>query len=748
MAVEKCPSCSTSLRLFTPRDALRHINACLDTAAKLVQDEAPPCAVCNRDLTSLTSAARQEHVNRCLDQTDPAPAAPPRRPVLVPQLPELPADKALTDFLAALGLSRYVQRFAKEEIDLDALRLLSDEELVALKLPDAARRRIADALTNVDLLRTIAGEQLTQVENSTPMATQKLPPSRVNGAKLMVVDEDSDDDEFLGLYDDAHSPPPLAPTTYYPDDGFDIIHDEPPSPPLPFPIVDSSVTNDPGEKAQLSPVKNRNVLNGDSSENSKKVEQNSKMVGKLTQHDELPNNDGMESGRKYEGRPRVRFAPNDDSAVEPCTKRSPNTWTLCSVEPAPSSGMDELEVWRNEAINKETQRHKRKLEEINQQYRRLRQKIDNSAPIDLTLDESPEPSPKTSSSASAPNGRATVLAPVMSFSPHTKVVEKRSKTWTSGITPVAKRERKSESPSHGTEPMGLERSWKSDLVDDESDEEYSRNRQSIIVTATSPAPKPSPLSRVNDDSDEDGDDDLLEMSFSQRVAAKCNRTQREVVSTMGIVEEENSRGGTRARNEKSANLDDCEDDEVMDLTQKPYNEVIEPNPLQQLVDMRSRESVECMSSAQQSQGKRKGSRLKLQPKPASTVENEDDDNDDVMDLTQKVDNEDVNSNATSAQVATQAKRKESRLKKPAKCTPTEIRAAIRADEKLYDDILRARMVDMERFVAVTKAASLNLSTAKLEQFLVDEGLSVRGKAGTSGKGSQFFKGLCIAEMQN
>ncbi len=86
-------------------------------------------------------------------------------------------------------------------------------------------------------------------------------------------------------------------------------------------------------------------------------------AGKLAQDDKQPNNDGIESGRKYECQPHVRFAPNNDSPREPSTEMSPNTCTLRSVEAAPSSGMDELEAWRNEAINEETQRYKRKLED-------------------------------------------------------------------------------------------------------------------------------------------------------------------------------------------------------------------------------------------------------------------------------------------------------------------------------------------------------------------------------------------------
>ena len=724
MVVEKCPSCSMSLRLFVPRDALRHINDCLDNVTKAVREEVPLCAVCNRDLTSLTTAARQEHVNRCLDQTT---QEPPRQPVLVPTRPQLPVDPALKDFLAALGLSRYAERFAKEEIDLDALRLLTDEELVALKLPDVAKRHIADALTNVDLLRTIAGDKLTQVETTTgtPKATQKLPPSRMKGTKQLAVDDESDDDEFAGLYEAAHSPPPLAPSSKFMDYEFDDVHDDPPSPPLHLLIADSKDVTDEHSNIGTSTIENEvRIDEGSAKETS--VNWDSKHSPR--QKEKSQTQSGQQKEPKEESSPVLA---ND--AQKSCV--------LCAIEPAPYDSLEKLEKWQKDAVEKESRRHKRRLERIDEEYRRLRQKIDTSAPVDLTLDDSPVPTPK----ASSPN-RTVGLDPVLASSSPAKVLQKRSKTWISGITPGTKRDRKeTELGVDGNKLMKLRKSWKSDLVEDDSDESVqenendSRNRSSFSANGTSLATKPiySNLEKSSDD-----DEDFLEMSFSQRVAAKCNRTQNEVIKKMGGLEGKKSLCVSSIAKKKDTELEveddeEDEDEDVMDLTQKVSVDKLNSNPIQLLVDMHSRESVQCMSSRPHSQTKEKGSRLKLQRKQTLSGGRKDEDDDDVLDLTQKVE----------VSKMTQTRQKKSRLKKAPRCTSTEIRAAIRADEKLYDDVLSQRMVDFQRFMQVAKTAGLKISMAKLDQFLKEEGLSVRANAQASNQSTQYFKNLCIAEMQ-
>ncbi|XP_042227960.1 Usher syndrome type-1G protein homolog [Homarus americanus] len=51
-------------------------------------------------------------------------------------------------FLAAAGLTDFIPTFAKEHIDLDALMLLSEEDLVSMKLPIGPRRKLLKAIAD------------------------------------------------------------------------------------------------------------------------------------------------------------------------------------------------------------------------------------------------------------------------------------------------------------------------------------------------------------------------------------------------------------------------------------------------------------------------------------------------------------------------------------------------------------------------------------------------------------------------
>lgn len=49
-------------------------------------------------------------------------------------------------FLAAAGLTDFIPTFAKEHIDLDALMLLTEEDLISMKLPIGPRRKLLKAI--------------------------------------------------------------------------------------------------------------------------------------------------------------------------------------------------------------------------------------------------------------------------------------------------------------------------------------------------------------------------------------------------------------------------------------------------------------------------------------------------------------------------------------------------------------------------------------------------------------------------
>lgn len=202
MTLTSCPACDTPLGLFTPREGLAHVNACLDAQdAPSPSAACPTCAVCHRDLTALTPTARLEHANRCADSTLPL-GAPPRRTARRPRsgatarprpaaaAPAEKGDARVRRLLELLGLARYAGRFAEEEIDLVALRLLEDADFAQLRIPDAARRRIAEAMHSVPILAQIQkgvresrGEERSadgqQEQEEDIVATQQFPESRL-----------------------------------------------------------------------------------------------------------------------------------------------------------------------------------------------------------------------------------------------------------------------------------------------------------------------------------------------------------------------------------------------------------------------------------------------------------------------------------------------------------------------------------------------------------------------------------------
>lgn len=194
MCILKCPSCQTTLTLFTPREATLHINTCLDRPATPLN-----CAVCKRDLSGLTIAAREEHANRCADTLLPlvrpavresgARETTARASAAPAQTKAELGDERVGNLLRLLGLERYADRFAAEEIDMDALRLLKEEDLVSLRIPEAARRRIAEALHSVPILHELErrDEDVTNKKENEDgggvgvVPTQKFVKSRLGG---------------------------------------------------------------------------------------------------------------------------------------------------------------------------------------------------------------------------------------------------------------------------------------------------------------------------------------------------------------------------------------------------------------------------------------------------------------------------------------------------------------------------------------------------------------------------------------
>lgn len=53
---------------------------------------------------------------------------------------------AVHEFLAAAGVVEYVDKFVEQRVDLDALFMLNDQDLVSLGLPLGPRRKLLKAV--------------------------------------------------------------------------------------------------------------------------------------------------------------------------------------------------------------------------------------------------------------------------------------------------------------------------------------------------------------------------------------------------------------------------------------------------------------------------------------------------------------------------------------------------------------------------------------------------------------------------
>lgn len=109
-----------------------------------------------------------------------------------------------------LGLERYVSRFAAEEIDFVALRLLNPADFLHLRIPEAARRRIAEAMQSVHVLAHVEGDRAGQEPVShaaaqedphegEPVLTQKFAKSRLGTHTALESDSDLEDQFYSSM---------------------------------------------------------------------------------------------------------------------------------------------------------------------------------------------------------------------------------------------------------------------------------------------------------------------------------------------------------------------------------------------------------------------------------------------------------------------------------------------------------------------------------------------------------------------
>lgn len=171
-----CCICSMALTLFPPLQREAHTNQCIDSGgvalAEAVAAVGPPCPVCDVDLGPLSENSREEHANRCADGTvlnvvrevaggrrarerDEGEGGGGRRGRRGRRRQEIEGPKLCPDvetMLVYVGLERYGKKFAEEELDLEAMRLLGDDGWAEFKIPKAAERRIRDAISGAGAL--------------------------------------------------------------------------------------------------------------------------------------------------------------------------------------------------------------------------------------------------------------------------------------------------------------------------------------------------------------------------------------------------------------------------------------------------------------------------------------------------------------------------------------------------------------------------------------------------------------------
>mmetsp|Transcript_5033 Transcript_5033/g.15080 ORF Transcript_5033/g.15080 Transcript_5033/m.15080 type:complete len:490 (+) Transcript_5033:132-1601(+) len=158
---DACPLCGCALGLFAPFERDRHVNDCLDGSQREAVTAVETCPSCEKKLGHLGERARERHVLRCagVDEGRPRRKEGNRRKGRDAEKLRSTAeqDTALERFLGELGLRRYVQVFTREKVDIATLRLLTEEELGALRIPPASRRRIVEALPRLAMASVCKG---------------------------------------------------------------------------------------------------------------------------------------------------------------------------------------------------------------------------------------------------------------------------------------------------------------------------------------------------------------------------------------------------------------------------------------------------------------------------------------------------------------------------------------------------------------------------------------------------------------
>ncbi|XP_077230397.1 sterile alpha motif (SAM) domain-containing protein [Tasmannia lanceolata] len=105
------------------------------------------CPLCGIDISDLREELRQVHTNDCLDRNEISKVIIPSD-IMKPNSAQQIVDVTpVLEFLHRLGLSRYEEAFAREEIDWDTLQWLTEEDLLSLGVTALGpRKKIVHAL--------------------------------------------------------------------------------------------------------------------------------------------------------------------------------------------------------------------------------------------------------------------------------------------------------------------------------------------------------------------------------------------------------------------------------------------------------------------------------------------------------------------------------------------------------------------------------------------------------------------------
>ncbi|WJX41645.1 hypothetical protein P8452_28968 [Trifolium repens] len=119
-----------------------------ESGSKVNFDSSVDCPLCGVDISNLTEEQRYLHTNHCLDKAGEDVALPtPSDDVGAQSVAKV---SPVVDWLGDLGLAKYEEVFAREEVDWDTLQWLTEEDLLNMGITALGpRKKIVHALSEL-----------------------------------------------------------------------------------------------------------------------------------------------------------------------------------------------------------------------------------------------------------------------------------------------------------------------------------------------------------------------------------------------------------------------------------------------------------------------------------------------------------------------------------------------------------------------------------------------------------------------